>query len=96
MELSCQSARGKADEEIFNWDQAKYHLWSREVSIIVSAADLHTKYENNLQSKINVVRQRSSSEYGNSEAWIYVRSQNLEIMFSLRVIMLQSLMFSFI
>ena len=41
-----------------NWDIAKHHPWSIEVSLILSACDLHIMYWNNLQCNINVVRQR--------------------------------------
>jgi hypothetical protein len=48
---------------IFNWDRAKHHPWSGEVSIILSVSDLHLMYHNNRQCNIKVVRQRLLSKY---------------------------------
>ena len=49
--------------KFFKWDRAKHHPWSREVSIILSASDLHIMFQNNLQCNINVIRQRLFRKY---------------------------------
>lgn len=49
--------------DIFNWDRANRHPWSRIASIILSSSDMHTMFLNILQCNINCVRQKLFIKY---------------------------------